>query len=175
MVHTSLLWRILNEMFIINYKIIENYEDDYYGQNGFFQLVCNECTYGEIFLEEEEYMDQVDLDDWFKGILTVLETLSNYEDVFLSDIESYDTWIRFQKIQSSLAVSVVHAEKPIGTYGIECRLLNIKEGRWTNQIIEYEQFKKEVLQKTNMYIDDVLKHNECELIMQLKERVEHIT
>ena len=68
----------------------------------------------------------------------------------------------------------MHAEKPMGTYGIEFRLLNIKEGRWINQIIEYEQFKKEILKKINMYIDDVLKHNECELVIKLKQKVEDI-
>ncbi len=163
-------------MFEINYKIINNPDlDDYYGQQGFFQITCNGYSYGEIYSKYEEYMDLEYLDHWFQRIVKALELLVFHEQVFLTDVESYDTWIRFEKRNTLLYVSIVNAEKPIGTSGVEYTLENVKEGNWwQNQPVKYGQFKEEVIKKSSQYLREVLDYNDLELVFELGKQLEHL-
>lgn len=162
-------------MFLINYKILEGQEDDYYGETGFFQLSCNGFTYGEVPPEEKENLiDIVDLYDWFGGILNVLGRIKAHHQIFLCDIESYDTWIKFELGKESLAISVVNAEKPIGTHGIEYKLEKVINGSWSDQTVEYEQFRTEVIEKSKLFINDVLKRCSHELVLGLKMQLDAI-
>ena len=36
-------------MFQLDYRIVHSEYDDFIGQNGFLQIKCNECKYGEIY------------------------------------------------------------------------------------------------------------------------------
>ena len=49
-------------MFELYYRVVHSEYDDFVGQNGFFQIKCNECKYGEIYPKElETVMDKVSL------------------------------------------------------------------------------------------------------------------
>ena len=37
-------------MFELYYRVVHSEYDDFVGQNGFFQIKCNECKYGEMVL-----------------------------------------------------------------------------------------------------------------------------
>ena len=85
-------------MFELYYRVVHSEYDDFVGQNGFFQIKCNECKYGEIYPKElETVMDKVSLYDWFERLARVIKYLSLKDYVALSDVESYNTWIEFRK------------------------------------------------------------------------------
>ena len=79
-------------MFELNYRIVHSEYDDFIGQNGFFQIKCNECIYGEIYPKElETIMDKVSLYDWFERLARVIKYLMTKDYVAISDVESYIT------------------------------------------------------------------------------------
>ena len=78
-------------MFKINYRIVHSRYDDFIGQHGFFQIICNGNKYGEMYSKEiETIMDKVSLYDWFERLARVINILNIKEYVVLSDIESYN-------------------------------------------------------------------------------------
>lgn len=116
-------------MFELNYRIINSEYDDFTGQNGFFQFNCNGFLYGEMYPEElEEIMDNVSVFDWFERLIRVVENLITKEYVALSDVESYNLWIEFNKKKDDLEISIVCAEKPDGSKDLEYKLKNIESG-----------------------------------------------
>ena len=104
-------------MFELYYRVVHSEYDDFVGQNGFFQIKCNECKYGEIYPKElETVMDKVSLYDWFERLARVIKYLSLKDYVALSDVESYNTWIEFRKTNEEVMVSIVKAEKEEGSH-----------------------------------------------------------
>ena len=53
-------------LFEIRYRILNNDSDDYYGQNGYFQIICNEYTFGYM-LESDVEICSVDIENWMIG------------------------------------------------------------------------------------------------------------
>lgn len=85
-------------MFTLDYRIVHSEYDDFIGENGFLQIKCNECKYGEMYPKElETIMDKVSLYDWFDRLVRVVKNLLTKDYVALSDVESYNTWIEFHK------------------------------------------------------------------------------
>ena len=131
-------------MFELNYRIVHSEYDDFIGQNGFFQIKCNECIYGEIYPKElETIMDKVSLYDWFERLARVIKYLMTKDYVALSDVESYNTWIEFRKKNEEVIVSIVKAEKKEGSHDIEFVLKDPIAGEWEKQVIHYNQLKTE--------------------------------
>lgn len=143
-------------MFKIEYKIINSDFDDFYGQNGFFQVLCNGFSYGEIYPEElESVMDKVSIVDWFERLVRVKEHLKTLDYVALSDTESYNTWIEFRKNQRNLVISIIKADKVDGSHDIEYQLNNMENGDWVNQVVSFEQFCDEIQSKAKEYTEYV--------------------
>ena len=141
-------------MFQINYRIVYNDWDDFPGQNGFFQIQCNDCKYGEIYAKEiESVMAQDDLYWWFERLTQVARHLLTKEYVVLSDVESYNLWIEFRKNKDDLIISLINANKGNGSQAIEFELDGIEQGRWGNQHVSFLQFKREVVEKTTLYLN----------------------
>ena len=93
--------------FKLEYRIVLC-DDDFNGQNGFFQIKCNNYNYGEIYPKElETVMDKVSLFDWFERLIRVVKYLMTEDYVVLSDVESYNVWIEFQKKDEKIIISVV--------------------------------------------------------------------
>lgn len=139
-------------MFEINYQIVHSDYDDFVGQNGFFQIKCNEHDYGELYSKElESIMDTVSLYDWFERLLRVIKILSVNGYVVLSDVESYNTWIEFQKKNEEVTIGLLWAEKQ-NLHDVELKLNGAVAGKWVNQTISYDQFRKEVINKIGTYI-----------------------
>lgn len=121
-------------MFELYYRVVHSEYDDFVGQNGFFQIKCNECKYGEIYPKElETVMDKVSLYDWFERLARVIKYLSLKDYVALSDVESYNTWIEFRKTNEEVMVSIVKAEKEEGSHDIEFNLKEPIAGEWENK------------------------------------------
>lgn len=153
-------------MFELNYRIVHSGYDDFVGQHGFFQIKCNGYVYGEIYPKEiEKIMDKVSLYDWFERLVKVIKNLMKKEYVALSDVESYNIWIVFQKRNETVVVSIVKAEKEQGSCEIEFHLKNPEAGKWVNQTINFEQLKKEVIEKGREYIKDILPTNQENILV----------
>ncbi len=165
-------------MFKLDYRIVHSEYDDFIGQNGFLQIKCNDCKYGEIYPKElETIMDKVSLYDWFERLVRVLKNLMTKDYVALSDVESYNTWIEFfRKNEEEVEISIVKAEKEQGSRDIEFLLKEPIEGEWAHQIISYNQLKAEIIKNVGQYIDFIVTCNTENLnimdINKIKENLE---
>lgn len=147
-------------MFELTYKIVHSEYDDFVGQNGFLQIKCNECKYGEIYPKElEMIMDKVSLYDWFERLVRVVRYLTTKDYVALSDVESYNTWIEFHRKKEDVIISIVKAEKEQGSHDIEFNLKEPIAGEWQKQVIYYRQLKAEIIEKTREYVEFITYNN----------------
>lgn len=94
--------------------------------------------------------------------------------VVLSDVESYNIWIEFQKSSEEVMISVVKAKKELGTQDIEFILGEPVEREWTVSQISYNQLKMEVVNKASEYIAYVVANNKSSSIDKIKEELEEI-
>lgn len=163
-------------MFELDYRIVHSEYDDFVGQHGFFQIKCNGFLYGEIYPNEVEVvMDKVSLYDWFERLAKVAKDLMTRDYVVLSDVESYNTWIEFQKRDNKLIISIIKAKKEQGSHDIEFEIGEAVAGEWTNQTISFIQFKGEVVEKGKKYIQDILSFNkENILIDKIRQEFDEI-
>lgn len=147
-------------MFEINYRIVHSKYDDFAGQHGFFQINCNNNFYGEMYPKEtEKIMDTVSIYDWFERLARVIKSLMTKDYVALSDVESYNTWVVFQKRCKEVIISIVKAKKESGSYDIEYFLNDPEAGEWVNQVVNFEQLKEEVTEKGKEYVNNILSTN----------------
>ena len=147
-------------MFEIFYEIVCDEVDDFVGQNGFLQIRCNEFQYGEIYPKEiADIMDRDALFDWMERLIRVLIYLKTYNYVVLSDVESYNTWLEFKRDNDDLIVSVIEAEKNIGSKDIEFSVSNRKNGEWYGQRIHFNEFERELNIKVGNYIKYIKENN----------------
>lgn len=160
-------------MFKIEYKMVYSEFDDFKGQNGFLQIVCNEYKYGQIYPEQmKEIMDMdiVSLVDWFERLVRVIKHLKDKNYVVLSDIESYNTWIEFFKEDENVFISVVESEKKDGTHDIEFELNKPFFRIWERQAISYSELKTEIISKTKEYLEsNIFSNIDNHEIKKLKE------
>ena len=162
-------------MFKLEYRIVLSDDDDFEGQNGFLQIKCNDYKYGEMYPKElETVMDKVSLFDWFERLIKVVKYLMTEDYVVLSDVESYNIWIEFQKSSEEVMISVVKAKKELGTQDIEFILGEPVEREWTVSQISYNQLKMEVVNKASEYIAYVVANNKSSSIDKIKEELEKI-
>lgn len=164
-------------MFELDYRIVHSEYDDFVGQHGFFQIKCNNYIYGEMYPKEiEEIMDKVSIYDWFERLAKVIKNLMTKDYVALSDVESYNTWIVFQKRNEEVIISIVKAKKEQGSHDIEFFLRNPEDGEWMNQTIGFEQLKHEVIEKGREYIKNILLTNrENILVDKIKQAFDEIS
>lgn len=95
--------------------------------------------------------------------------------VALSDVESYNTWIVFQKRNEKVIISILKAKKEQSSQDIEFLLKDPEAGEWINQTVFFEQLQQEVMEKGRAYIKDILINNkENELVVKIKESFEEI-
>ena len=162
-------------MFKLEYRIVLSDDDDFEGQNGFLQIKCNDYKYGEMYPKElETVMDKVSLFDWFERLIKVVKYLMTEDYVVLSDVESYNIRIEFQKSSEEVMISVVKAKKELGTQDIEFILGEPVEREWTVSQISYNQLKMEVVNKASEYIAYVVANNKSSSIDKIKEELEEI-
>lgn len=164
-------------MFEIKYKIIDsNGEEEIHGLEGFFQIKCNDKVYGEFYpLELEGIMDSVSIYNWFERMLRVEKGLNETPNLFLSDVESFNLWIQFNRIESRLIISLVESDKLSGSTDIE-KDIQISYGDWCGEEVEFAQFRREVLEKAGQYINSLKELNQhfsnYELIEKLEKLIE---
>lgn len=93
------------------------------------------------------------------------------EYVALSDVESYNTWIEFQKRNEQVVIGIVKAKKEQGSHDIEFKLKQAEPGEWDGQVSSFYQFKKEVTAKGKAYIGDIVAINARNIQIEKIEKV----
>lgn len=149
-------------MFEIEYRIAEKMIGYFIGEEGYYKIHCNEKTYGDIYPEElEEIMGTEYLYDWFEDMLKIAIELHDRRYIVLSEIESYNLWIEFERKGEDLFVSLAYADKPDGSKEIEYELFNqyYDESLWKNERIDFEAFKLEVVRKSTEYSQEIKRRN----------------
>jgi len=149
-------------MFEIKYRLSAKEYETLYGDKGYYQMCYNDNSYGEIYAEEiEEVMGTTYLYDWLKDMVQIAIELHSKKYVALSNIESHNQWIEFEKDNNNLYIRIVTADKPNGVGFIVYKLSNRKyeESNGSNSHVSFAEFKKEIITKCNSYILDISEIN----------------
>ena len=157
-------------MFEIRYRILNNDSDDYYGQNGYFQIICNEYTFGYM-LESDVEICSVDIENWMIGFLDVLSNIKKGRRCYLCDTESHETWFSFDIKDNYVIMSLIKAERIIGSKQIELFLPEIRPGGMEKQYIRFEDFESEILRVVNIYFQEVSRNNMNDIAETLKRTI----
>ena len=82
--------------------------------------------------------------------------LKKFVYVALSDVESYNTWIEFKKINNNLIVSIIENEQK-NQYGyiVTEPFTRCTYSDWNNVTITLNEFKSELIRKTQSYLNEV--------------------
>lgn len=122
-------------------------------QEGFFQIICNEYSYGEYYSDElENIMDTVSVFDWFERMIRVVVDLEKYNYIKLSDTESFNKWIEFVRDKDNrVTVGVIKSEKVIGSTDIEYDDTYKEYAEWSGQRFSFNEIKYEVKEKAQLY------------------------
>lgn len=160
-------------MFKIDYRIINHAYDDFYGENGFFQMNCNDFLYGDMYSRDiERFMFTISIIDWFERFIRVAESLFEHPLVALSDVESYNTWIVFERRNNNdITVSIKKGEKKDGTQDIEFAIENVKHGEWEDQNVDFHQMRQEICLKANEYFDEILEYYYNRKVIELDAEI----
>ncbi len=63
------------------------------------------------------------------------------------------------KKNDEVIISIVKAKKEQGSHDIEFFLRDPEAGEWMNQVIDFEQLKREVIEKGKEYVNSILLAN----------------
>ena len=170
-------------MFTIKYKVSKQRYNDFIGEMGYYQIKCNDKLYGEIYPDElEDIMGTEYLYDWFEELLQIAIELNERDYIALNNIESNNRWLEFAKQQNEILISVVKSEKQNGVGFI---VYNLQEKSYDENLLKeekviYKDFIREILIKSNKYLNEVKQLNMkegnaeqikrlCDLIVELEK------
>lgn len=141
-------------MFDIKFKVItEIDEEELIGSEGYFQFKCDDNTYGEYYSEElDGIMDRVTVYDWFSRMLEIVIELQQNDLVYLSDVESYNSWLEFRRKKDQIIISSIEARKPSGTREIQYSVSGKKLIDWEAKT-DFKTLKEVVCAKANEYLE----------------------
>ncbi len=180
-------------MFKINYRITDNEEKlkNFSPQEvaagepveGYFELKVNDKSYGyynkETLQPGEEGMDL--LTTWFESLLELLiEFKKGSQYVAINDIESYNAWLEFKRLDDKqVCISYLRAKKWGGLGQITKVPLNeIDSYEWKNEIVTFNELSHEIKTKVNQYINELCAINKSfatsKTLMNLKSAADQI-
>lgn len=144
-------------MFSLQYCIAPRDYDDFYGQNGFFEIHCNDKKYGELYSEEtRQHLIPESLYDWFDRLVSVAIHFFLHDMVYLSDTECATLWLEFKRNGDKLHVSLIDSDKS-ATGAIEFALTGQRKvNNWEGEEISFAQFLQEITTKVNAFVDEIL-------------------
>lgn len=156
-------------MFEINYRIIPHEWDEFKGQEGYIQFCVNGYIYGDMYSKDlDGVMDTEDLNAWFDRICRALYYLEIKNYVVLSDIESNNVWIEFKRMNDDVIISILDNEKMSGVKDVELVMKNptIHSRYWGNQIVPYDELKRQVISTVKGYIEFLNMNNQYDLMFR---------
>lgn len=176
-------------MFELLFRITDNVEDlmawDESELNmggdisGFFAINVNgyhDGRYHNYPLQQGEY-DWEYITYWFLTLISVYQELTRSGYVLLSKMDSSNSWIEFRKIQDSVEINLIMAEKPDGTTNLRLTPLDKFEyGRWyieffkdskhhselvdrRNESVKLSRFRAELIRKASQYLEELREIN----------------
>lgn len=160
-------------MFELLYKVVKSKDDDFIGENGFFKLIVNEYNYGEIYSDElDDIMEKESIYDWMERLCRVIKELKINKKVYLSDVESYNTWLEFEIVDNSILINEVKSLKEKGSKDLEYHLENFIKKEWNNPKVKYKEFRSEITAKLNDYRNFIIKNNtNNSMVKELAEKL----
>lgn len=154
-------------MFELLYKVVKSKDDDFIGENGSFKLIVNEYNYGEIYSDElDDIMEKDSIYDWMERLCRVIKELDVNKKVYLSDVESYNTWLEFEIVDNSIFINEIKAPKENGSKYLELYLDNIYEKKWNNPKVEYKDFRNEIIVKLKEYRNFIVRNNRDNVLLE---------
>lgn len=163
-------------MFKISYKLFESEDvegNELNGTEGYFQFEIDNETYG-IFITEEIDDFTVSVYWWLYYFLEVVRLLKTERYVLISDIEKSNIWIELKMEKDIVEISKVSADKPEGSGAIETKKVpNLTYPYWKEKRVIYEDLKKEVIDKTKLYVEElkVLNNESNKEILKMEKLV----
>ncbi|MBP1042364.1 hypothetical protein I6N95_15190 [Vagococcus sp. BWB3-3] len=150
-------------MFEINFKIVETEESEaFIGEYGYFSFTIDNENYGMIIEEEIEDFS-VSLYDWFFSYLKSLEILETENYVLINDIESFNVWIEMCRDKEIVSVSKVSRDKvEQGGWVRREKLSDVDYKFWKDKKVLFSDFRTEILEKSAVYLADLIKLNSLE-------------
>lgn len=160
-------------MFELLYKVVKSKDDDFIGENGFFKLKVNDYIYGEIYSDElDDVMEKESIYDWMERLCRVIKELKINKKVYLSDVESYNTWLEFEIVDDSILINEVKSLKEKGSKDLEYHLENFIKKEWNNPKVKYKEFRSEITAKLNDYRKYIIKNNtNNSMVKELAEKL----
>lgn len=89
----------------------------------------------------------------------------------MCDTESHETWFSFDIKDNYVIISLIKAERIIGSKQIELFLPEIRPGDMEKQYIRYEDFESEILRVVNIYFQEVSRNNMNDIPETLKRTI----
>lgn len=155
-------------MFKVNYRITDTeYEIKSLSSNdihveGFFEIIFNENSYGyyhnNLLNDGERGLESIT--SWFDKLLRASLTLLNTKYVAISDVESYNIWIEFQKNDDSVLVNIIEAEKANGSSDLSISIFDEVKYTCPTETISFIELVIELVHKTELFINEVCSLNE---------------
>lgn len=145
-------------MFRIEYKISKQSYNNFIGEKGYYQMICNNKVYGDIFPDNlESIMGTEYLYDWFEDMIQVAIELNNRNYIALSNIESHNLWIEFVKKDEQIHIGLVKSEKKdgIGFIVYELKNKSYEKVQWKDEIVSYSELISELIYKCSCYLDEI--------------------
>jgi len=172
-------------VFELLFRITDNIEDlatldenefDMGGDiSGFFAINVNGYHYGHHHgypLQPGE-LDYECITDWFLSLAGAYQELNHSGYVLLSNMDSPNSWIEFRKIQDTVEINLIDAEKPNGTTDLRITPLDkfkystwyvqfVKEGKHhealvdrRNESVKLSRFRAELIRKASQYLEEL--------------------
>lgn len=148
-------------MFSIKYKIFNDFNDvlekeELHGESGYFQIRISDKEYG--FFSSSMNLESLETSIycWIRNFTTVALSVNKKEELFISDLESFNTWIgirqeKFEFIQ----ISKVKTETKINLSAIESENNMIdKVYEWTEKV-DIDSFINEIIKTGFAYLEDI--------------------
>jgi len=144
---------------------------------GYFAFYVNKKEYG-FYIEEsiKQGLSWADyITSWFIDLISAYLELTRFGYVLINDTDSYNTWIEFERVKDMAKISIIRAEKGVGTYS-GLRLSHIKQfeyGEWYNESVKLVDIRTELIRKALQYLEELRKINiklfETREVAELKE------
>lgn len=149
-------------MFEILYRILQKGEDlealceDTIGDGGdvlgFFAINVNGYHYGHYHnypLQPGEFWSEL-ITSWFLVLIRAYQELNRSGYVLVDVVDSCNSWIEFRKIQDTVEINIILAEKPDGS--TELRLTPLEEfeyDKWYIQFVKSGEVHDELVERRN--------------------------
>lgn len=167
-------------MFELNYRmIITDYDEGFFGGEGFLEIRCNANTYGEIYAPElNDVLFKDCIFDWFIRIIKACVLLNDNDIVYINDTDAYNFWIKFERISdANINVNLVEMKEWEGCHELETRNLEKCVEMWDNSLVDINNFRCEIIKKSREYLKELKTCNneDCEEILEFERLLKQLS